>query len=181
MEVLKYDNDFLIDTNYPHQIINRHTNIPLTEYKYDYIQLSIKGKTCHKHRLVALQFIPNSDPSKKYLDHIDGNKHNNTISNLRWVTHSDNMYNRNGFTKQAIQCLDELPENYSEIELLNGIQYEGYYFDHDDKRILKVKQFNKGMRIKIINPTKNKIVLTDIHGKNHTYSYTKLINDLNNY
>ena len=91
------------------------------------------------------------------------------------------MYNRNSFIKQAIQCLDELPENYSEIELLNDNQYEGYYIDHDEKRILKVKQFNKGMRIKIINPTKNKIVLTDIHGKNHTYSYTKIINDLNNY
>ena len=69
------------------------------------------------------------------------------------------MFNRNSFTKQVIQCLDELPENYSEIDLLNGDQYEGYYFDHDEKRILKVKQFNKRMRIIVINPANNKTVI----------------------
>jgi len=185
METLKYDNDFLIDSNYPHQIINKHTNKPLTEYQYndEYISVLIKGKHVKKHRLIAQQFIENNDPTNlQYVDHIDNNKHNNAITNLRWVTHSDNMYNRNHFTKQQYEYLDTMPENVSEIIKIRGVEYYGYYFDHDNKRILKQTLFNKGNRIKIINPTKSgnriRIVLTDINGTSHTYSYNKLITDL---
>lgn len=42
------------------------------------------------HRLVAETFIPN--PKKyKYINHIDGNKKNNKISNLEWCTFQHNM------------------------------------------------------------------------------------------
>lgn len=44
------------------------------------------------HRAVAELFIDNPD-NKKYVDHIDGNKHNNRIDNLRWVTASENNMN----------------------------------------------------------------------------------------
>lgn len=42
------------------------------------------------HRLVALTFIENIH-NKKYINHIDGVKSNNDISNLEWVTQSENM------------------------------------------------------------------------------------------
>ena len=45
------------------------------------------------HRHVAQEFIDNPD-SKKYVDHIDHNKTNNTILNLRWVSNSENSMNR---------------------------------------------------------------------------------------
>jgi hypothetical protein len=45
------------------------------------------------HRLVAQAFIPNPE-EKKEVDHIDNNKINNHISNLRWATPSENCFNR---------------------------------------------------------------------------------------
>lgn len=51
-----------------------------------------KQKNCKIHRLVAEAFLPN--PNKKpCVDHIDTNKENNTVENLRWVTYQENTDN----------------------------------------------------------------------------------------
>lgn len=44
------------------------------------------------HRLVGFSFIPNDQPTEKTtIDHIDENKNNNSISNLRWLSQGDNV------------------------------------------------------------------------------------------
>ena len=57
---------------------------------YGYQQLNINGKTTKVHRLVAIYFIPNPE-NKPTVNHIDGNKLNNDISNLEWATSSEQM------------------------------------------------------------------------------------------
>jgi hypothetical protein len=44
------------------------------------------------HRLVAIAFVPNPDNLPE-VDHIDGNKHNNVWTNLRWVTRGQQLLN----------------------------------------------------------------------------------------
>lgn len=62
---------------------------------YLYVNLSKDGniKTYTVHRLIALTYISNPDNLLE-VDHIDRNKSNNSVENLRWVTHSENNLNR---------------------------------------------------------------------------------------
>ena len=55
-----------------------------------------KRKNCKIHRLVAQAFMPN-DNNTLCVDHIDRNKRNNDISNLRWATYTENNINRRLF------------------------------------------------------------------------------------
>lgn len=65
---------------------------PAVKNGYKQVCLFENGKRHYfsVHRLVALTFIPNSE-NKPQVNHIDGNKLNNTVSNLEWVTNAENM------------------------------------------------------------------------------------------
>ncbi|MDB4340066.1 HNH endonuclease [Crocinitomicaceae bacterium] len=58
---------------------------------YRYFTLMRNGKSVKEpaHRLVAYAFIENPE-SKPCVNHIDGNKLNNDLSNLEWVSYSEN-------------------------------------------------------------------------------------------
>lgn len=53
-----------------------------------------KIKYYHIHRLVAEAFIPNLE-NKPTVDHIDRNRLNNNVCNLRWATYKEQNKNRN--------------------------------------------------------------------------------------
>lgn len=60
----------------------------------------INGKHRYIHRLVASAFIPNPE-NKEQVDHIDGNKSNNHVDNLRWATRSENLHNPVTYPKMS--------------------------------------------------------------------------------
>jgi hypothetical protein len=59
------------------------------------------------HRLIAEMFIPNPN-NMKFIDHINGNRQDNRLENLRWVTRSVNnrnarIYKNNTTEYQGVQ------------------------------------------------------------------------------
>lgn len=58
-----------------------------------YLGLYLDGKKELVHRLVALTFIKNPK-NKPQVNHIDKDKKNNNVSNLEWVTQSENLRHR---------------------------------------------------------------------------------------
>jgi hypothetical protein len=71
-----------------------HTN------NYLFVTLCKKGKarSFRIHRLLAEAFIPNPE-NKAFVNHKDGNRRNNTLSNLEWVTSSENNLHAYHVTK----------------------------------------------------------------------------------
>ena len=90
------------------------TNYVLTQSSqqdYKFVTLFIKGKQkrMRVHRMVAETFIDNPE-NKPYVNHINGNRGDNNVENLEWVTPSENtqhavatgLFNSNR-TKAVIQ------------------------------------------------------------------------------
>lgn len=75
---------------------------------YYYVDLYVNNKRTKRpvHRLVAEAFILNPD-GKQTVDHIDGVRTNNRVSNLRWATYSENnsRFQTNGIRSERVAAI----------------------------------------------------------------------------
>lgn len=88
-------------------------------YQVCILQRNGEIKAFSVHRLVALAFIPNP-LSKPCVNHIDGDKTNNSVSNLEWVTRSENEKHAHAtglknFKGRKISCRKTNPEICAKI------------------------------------------------------------------
>lgn len=121
--------------------------------KSGYLQVSLKIDKINKfsnryiHRLVAQYWIENPE-NKKEVNHKDGNKINNNIDNLEWVTSSENQKHRHsiGITKTSNKKIGKFSLDGKLIAKYNSIQ------EAADKE-------NNGIRVSIDNV---------VHGRRYT-------------
>lgn len=149
-----YEGLYKISTN--GDILKQNGNVVLTHTsKNGYLIANLtknkKVKTEYVHRLVALTFIQN-ELQLKTVNHIDGNKKNNNISNLEWLSLADNL--RHAFKIGIKDC------NHSKLQLICtktnksylGIKdacYDfGYSYSHLSKMICG-ERFNTTSLIRI--------------------------------
>jgi len=87
--------------------VERLRKITIQKNGYAYVSLSFDNtaKTMKVSRLVAMAFIPNPN-NYEDVDHINADKTNNTVSNLEWVTHKENVRRA-----QALGLLKKKPKS----------------------------------------------------------------------
>lgn len=84
--------DRIIATSNGKNQLHKGKMMKLLDNGNGYFFVRIKGKISYIHRLVAKAFIPNPDNLPE-VDHIDTNKGNNKVGNLKWASRKDNCNN----------------------------------------------------------------------------------------
>jgi hypothetical protein len=108
---------------------------PLTN-KDGYLFITLKKEKVRKkgfiHRLLALQYLDNPD-NLPQIDHIDRNKTNNILSNLRWCSQHTNRQNRCDIL--ANKTPEELKEREDKIREYKKIKAREYRQKHLAKKV----------------------------------------------
>ena len=84
---------------YPEKVMK--TQVSNVGYETVALQKQASYKRFYVHRLVALAFIPNPKNART-VNHIDGNKLNNSVTNLEWVSYSENIRHSFSVLKRVV-------------------------------------------------------------------------------
>ena len=126
---LKGHESYEIYTDFPYQIRKRISHIPVKTHrdktKGNYYVLYLDGKRYYLHHILANHFIDNPN-GLRCVDHIDRDRGNNHIENLRWCSQRQNTNNRSDQT-----FVDEIPEEAIKVDHFNGWTFDELYF-HDN-------------------------------------------------
>ena len=178
MELLD-QTDYEIMTEYPFMIRRKSDQYEISEcYNTDgYVQLCLNGRLYLKHRLIAKQFIPNDDPEHKtQVDHINHDRSDYHLSNLRWVTPSENQRNRSSRKGVKYEFVDNIPDESIVVDFYDTRterhEFDDYFFHAD-----VFYQWN-GISYRVLNICENKsgnkyVNASDVNNKRVSIYYSK--------
>ena len=189
--LLDFENDYEILNQYPFTIRRTRDHYVISEHimnKYPTVWLVDKNHL--KHVLIARQFIPNPN-NLPFVDHINHNQTDYHISNLRWVTHSQNMINRISHNGVQYEFVDDLPEESIKVLFYDTrtehreFEDEKYYYYYDEEndedifygridqttyRILHKNEKRNGIKVVSMRDTNNRKVDVYINRFKHQHT-----------
>ena len=167
----------------PHRIRRRHDGRIISQFViYDYVRVRLNGRNYLYHRILARHFIPNPN-NLPQVDHIDRNKTNNSIENLRWVSAGENLRNRTMRPYGNRVYLNTAPNDVTEITSFNDVEYPAnkYYFCFENNSVvLRINDHNWQWLNQSQQNGYLKINMRDINGRNHQICMHKLIRHFRN-
>jgi hypothetical protein len=130
-EPLSTDPYYEISTTPPHGI-RRAGDGHIMKFRFDKdgyktYGLRDRSKVWRHHQLVALQWMPNPN-NYPMLDHLDNNRTNNTVENLRWCDAKINNQNYSGRNGIKYEVVDVLPDDHFVIETYSDWTFENYFY-----------------------------------------------------
>ena len=180
-----FEDDYEIEIEPPHMIRRRSNGwivIPSFNNRSGYIDISLNGKTYRYHRILAKHFIPNPDNLPE-IDHINKNKTDNSLENLRWVDRSENLRNRAKYVKQKSEFLDHAPNDIIEIRTFNDVDYpeNRYFFCFENDRVVqRVNEHKWQWLAQTPHSGYLRVIMRDINGRYHQIYMHKLIKHFRN-
>ena len=129
-ELIDFENDYEIFTEYPYQIRRKSDGLIISEWiNGGYVKICLNNYNYLKHVIVAKQFLFNDDPiNKTDVDHINHDKTDYHIENLRWVSRSDNCKNKSSHCGVKYEFIDELPNDCVIIDHYNQHRFDEHVF-----------------------------------------------------
>lgn len=124
-----------------------------------------KAKYFLVHRLEAIAFLGNPPNEKSTVNHIDGNRFNNSITNLEWISREENIKHgfRNGlYPTRKITILTpqgETKEFFSLCECSRFLGKNNGYTTNCLKNKRKILQDKEGKEYRVIEVTEKKKTL----------------------
>lgn len=121
--IKNYNQDYSINKNgivFSLKKGRKQLSITNTKNGYCQVELCINGirKKHLLHRLVAESFIPNV-LNKPQVNHIDGNKKNNSVLNLEWCTRSENQLHSINLGLRTAKGEKNSQSKLNEIDVIN--------------------------------------------------------------
>jgi hypothetical protein len=96
-----------------------------------YLQVRLGDTVPTVHRLISEQGWLGPKPGPEYeVDHKNHDRADNSLENLRWVTPSDNSFNRakSSVGNRTFDFVKELPPDAMIVDRYNGHSFSGYHF-----------------------------------------------------
>ena len=146
------------------------------------MRVKLNGRTYQLHRIIAKHFIENPDDLPQ-VDHIDRNKTNNSIENLRWVSNSENSRNRTFTAHGRREYLTTAPNDLIEITQYNDFEFEEnkYFFCGENDKVVQRYNDHK-WRFISESPHNGYLIINmcDTNGRYHKIYMHKLIHHFRN-
>ena len=149
--------DYEILNDFPFTIRKKanHKIVHQSLFNNGYLYVNLNCKPYLLHRLIALQFLENDDPIiNDIIDHVNHDRTDNHLHNLRWCSSSDNSKNKSSHKGVDYEYVDDIPDDAMIVDFYETRTeyhaFESYYFYNDEF------YFFNGIKYRILHVNYNK-------------------------